>query len=184
MTDQNCVLITGQQWVDLHYFEIHYAPVIQEAFAAGRSFGLGAGEGVDKLAQELLARLCGLDDTAYARVTVYDKGAKDGRVDKRFRLSNGYESYPKRDVAMAIACGAKPIAVLAQYGSAATGSQLPLLVRHLMSSPVCAWSGQTLEAVVELATSIHEMQRKHCEPWNEATLGAVKQMYERIYNEE
>lgn len=183
--DSNRVVITGQQWLDQHYFDTFYAPKIKKAFADGKLFAVGAGDGVDKMAQTLLAQLCGSDDAAYARVTVFDKRANDGRLDKRFVLANGFESYPKRDTEMALQCGDKPIAVFAQYGAAATGGQLALLVQFLEANR--ASIVQELDATksfVALANRIHQMQREHCEPWNEANLGAVKELYERVYNKE
>lgn len=89
----NDVLITGQQWVSQSYFDATHAADIREQFAAGKNFKLGAADnGIDIMAQRLLIQLCEetKSEESFKRVTIFDKKDKDGRLDKRFLLSNGY----------------------------------------------------------------------------------------------
>lgn len=118
------VLITGPQWVPRGYFQRHYEHVIRQLYAEGALFRLGAAEGIDAFAQELLAKLL-VEGDAADRVTVYDKADKDGRKSPRFALVNGFASYPERDRAMARNCSTC-VCVLPLYGGAVSGSLEPL----------------------------------------------------------
>ena len=93
------VMITGQQAeCSQERFDTFYKPAILEAHKQGADFVVGAADGVDAYAHALLADLCP------DRVTVYDKGEKDGRgaAARGFKLVNGFDSYPDRDRAMRV----------------------------------------------------------------------------------
>jgi len=114
-------MISGAQWVPRAFFDRFYRARIEQAAADGKNFVVGAADGVDAFAQEMLTALCP------DRVTVYDKGARDGRRCDGFALRNGFASYPERDAAMLAACSGNVIAVLPQMGGACSGV-LPLVL--------------------------------------------------------
>lgn len=126
------LMVFGQQWVPRSYFEEYYASAIERAFAdPTMTFVVGAAEGIDRFTQELLVKLCAVDvdDTAYRRVTVYNKSDKDGRLSPRFWLVNGFVTYPDRDVAMFRASTTR-WCVLAQFGGATSGCAFICLLDH------------------------------------------------------
>lgn len=110
------VMITGQQEeCTKERFDTFYKPAIMHHNDAGKHFVLGAADGADYYAMLLLQ-----DIGAGDRVTVYDKGEKDGRgaVARGFKLVNGFGSYPQRDGAMRARAGY----VVAYLFENATGS--------------------------------------------------------------
>ena len=90
------ILVTGQQDCTRGRFDLYYAPAILRGLEKGWDFIMGAADGVDKMAAELLA------GEGYKNVTIYDKGDKDGNgaAEKGWKLRSGFESYPDRDYQM------------------------------------------------------------------------------------
>lgn len=91
------IMITGQQEeCTKERFDTFYKPAIDQAYKLGAQFILGAADGADYHAGMYLEFLCP------ERVTIYDKGERDGRraVERGFRLKNGFASYPARDEEM------------------------------------------------------------------------------------
>lgn len=161
LVSNRVILITGPQWVNRGYFERFYEPDIRKEVDAGSSFILGAADGIDAFAQELLAELCP------ERVTVCNKGAKDGRKSPRMALHNGFASYPDRDMHMAKEC-TNVICVLPQFGCGTTGALLPLLLSRFGASGS--------------VNAITDFIRKSCEEWNETVLrDEIVPLYERLY---
>ena len=174
--NRDVVLITGQQWVSFSFFAIHYEGPIRHAWSKGAHFVVGAADGIDRWAQALLSELAFPESQAHgsldeaARVTVFDKGDKDGRVNTAFKLSNGYDSYQKRGEAMA-KTATRTICVLAAYGAASSGALQDLLTAELKDA--------------ELAAKVLATLRDHSESQKafEAMLPRVKQIYTATYDE-
>ena len=116
------MLICGPQWIPIEYYDYHYRPRIQQHIDEGCTFIVGGANGVDMFAQQQLAS-AKLDAT---RVTVYNKGTKDGRVVFGFGLENGFTTYPQRDVAMAKKAS-DIVCVLPQLGGGQSGCIVPVL---------------------------------------------------------
>lgn len=180
------VLITGQQWVPLGYFQYYYETPIREAFAAGKNFRLGAAEsGVDLFAQHLLKHLCiaSKDEKSFQRVTIYNKDLKDGRIDKRFTLVNGYASYPDRDVQMAISASDR-IVCLAQWGGGVSGTLLPLLVMQIFKDHEAEEEDDVMTPQEAFARGDKTlgMIRGASETWNADWLESeIIPLYKRLY---
>lgn len=148
MSDERLmVMITGPQWVTEGFFEAHYEGAIRKAADAGCWFMVGAAEGVDAFAQELLAELCP------ERVIVCNKGTKDGRKSPLMCLRNGFASYPERDKHMANEC-TRAICTLPQYGGGTSGALYAILRAQFGSE----------------AEEICSFIRKASEPWDEKVL--------------
>lgn len=159
------LMIYGQQWVPKSYFDKHYAERIKQVFLnePDTRFVLGAAAGVDSFAQQLLMELCGHDHTACARVTVFDKAAKDGRLSSLFSLQNGFATYPERDAAMHSAAS-EHLCVLAQYGGATSGCAYIVLLAH--------FHGNT-----EKASGAAAALRLASEPYSKAQEQRVSDLY-------
>lgn len=160
------ILIAGPQWVPLGYFQKFYEARIRTAFEQDKSayFVLGAADGVDSFAQNLLASICVGDD--FDRVIIYNKGDKDGRVSPNFELVNGFESYPLRDAAMA-EIATETIVCLPLYGGAVSGTVLPLL---------------TVIDSDQNAKHTLERFREHSERWDDAVVKKhIVPLYEALY---
>lgn len=153
------ILIAGPQWLGLGYFEHYYRSAILRCAADGCIFLVGAADGIDTFAQELLAELCP------ERVIVCNKGTKDGRKSQRMSLRNGFASYPERDLHMAKECQGI-ICTLPQFGGGTTGALYPLL---------CAQFGSA-------ADSICASIREDSEKWDEKVLKElIAPLYEKLY---
>jgi hypothetical protein len=153
------ILITGPQWLGRGYFEHYYRNAILRCIADGCIFLVGAADGIDTFAQELLAERCP------ERVIVCNKGTKDGRKSPRMSLRNGFASYPERDLHMAKECQAI-ICTLPQFGGGTTGALYPLLRAQF---------GPT-------ADSICASIREDSEKWDEKVLKEViAPLYEKLY---
>ena len=117
-TQSPVCMIFGQQWVPLEYYKLHYATLVEDAFNHKPTrLVVGAANGIDTYAQRHLAQLCEESDDSdndFNRISVYDKENKDGRIDKRFLLNLGYNSYPERDFAM-FSVSTYRIGILAQF---------------------------------------------------------------------
>jgi len=127
MNEQEIVaMISGPQWVSQKFYNKHYLARLFALAAGQAKFVVGAADGVDTYAQKDLARLCenGLLDPQ--RVTVFNKGDKDGRVHPDFLLCNGFRSYPERDRAMCDVA-TELICKLPQFGGASGGTALNVL---------------------------------------------------------
>lgn len=200
----NEVLITGQQWVSQSYFDATHAADIREQFAAGKNFKLGAADnGIDIMAQRLLIQLCEetKSEESFKRVTIFDKKDKDGRLDKRFLLSNGYPDYPARDTQMALQCKSEPICKLAQHGNGTSGAANPLLISSLMTSKSFADALEEFagcvrnplhyneispsvknKLVVSLVHDVCNILRSHSEQWdNDFVRDVVAPTHEKYY---
>jgi hypothetical protein len=163
------VFITGAQWLGEGVFEKFYAPKIKAAFARkDTTFVLGAANGVDMMAQLLLVKLCEQEGD-FDRVTIYDKGAKDGRICMRFKLQNGFASYPERDVGL-FANSNERIVFLPQYGSAASGVMLTVLL-------------EIFDGDYERASAAHKKIRLLSEPEHDSSSQAmyIKTLYAALY---
>lgn len=102
-------------------YEMHYKKHVEDSFEAGRHFYLGAADGCDLIAQAHLAQLIAKSgEKPSNRVTVFNKGDKDQRLNSEFNLKNGFSTYPDRDLAM-IEDAIELIAWLPQYGAATSG---------------------------------------------------------------
>jgi hypothetical protein len=153
------ILITGAQWVGPGFFEYYYRNAILRCVADGCVFLVGAADGIDTFAQELLAERCP------ERVIVCNKGTKDGRKSPRMSLRNGFASYPERDLHMAKECQAI-ICTLPQFGGGTTGALYPLL------------RAQFGPAADSICASIREDSEK----WDEKVLKEViAPLYEKLY---
>jgi hypothetical protein len=109
------VMITGQQDISIEDFQTYYEPAIEAMIKQKVHFVIGNAEGVDKLAKEFLHMY------SYHSVTIFDKASGDGGVPwgARWRVVNGFKSYPERDLAM-IEVSNKIICYL--FGAGALGS--------------------------------------------------------------
>lgn len=184
-----CVLITGQQWPTEQFIERFYGDKIRAAFFVGKRFAVGGADGVDRYAQQLLADLCAAsgDESTYKRVTVYMKGERDGRLDQRFVLKNGYESYPDRDIDMGKDCD-EAIYCSARYESGVTGALLPWLIvtRKALRKQAIA-NNEPLstikmsELIIECVAICNAM-REACEPHSDEISKPIKAIYNEIYN--
>ena len=175
-------LITGQQWIPLGYFQFYYEPDIRKAFAEGKTFALGAGGNTDNFAQQLLAHLCKTsgDETSFKRVTIFNKGDKDGRVDARFNLVNGFDSYPNRGVQMAARCKDR-ICHLAQWGGGVCGSLIELQVMQILEEGPHEGAPTPQEAFVR-SDKVLSLVRGASETWNADWLESeIIPMYKRLY---
>lgn len=157
------LMIYGQQWLPRKYFEKHYAPHIERAFHKLTMFVIGAADGIDTFAQELLVKLCATDENAYRRVTIFNKGDKDGRLSSRFALVNGFATYPDRDVAM-FRASTERLCVLAQFGGATSGCTFICLLEHFGGD-------------VDKARDAHNALRRASEPHSETMEKIVKIIY-------
>ena len=125
-SDSPVVMVSGQQWVSRRFFEQHYTHKLLAHAAQNARFVLGAADGVDTYAQQTLAELCDAGLLDPERVTIFNKGAKDGRALSTFRLRNGFASYPERDRAMCVESSVL-VCTLAQYGCGTSGAALNVL---------------------------------------------------------
>jgi hypothetical protein len=163
------VCISGQQWLPYSYFKVQYEGPIRSAFERGAHFVLGAAEGVDAHAQQLLDLLCEHNPDHEKRVTIFNKGDKDDRLNPNFKLVNGFSSYPERGAAMT-KVATKIICVLAAFGAASSGSLLDVLTVELKDEAV--------------ATRVCEILRAHSESKTafEAALWKVTPIYSTLYD--
>ena len=173
----NIVCISGPQWVDIAYFEIHYAGPITEEWNNGAEFVVGAAERIDQFAQQHLAELVSKSGSAEEarRVTVHDKAAKpgkdyvDGRLYSKFNLVNTYVDYTARDLAMARMAN-KLICVPPQFAGHTSGCMLVKLAFELRDD--------------ELALRIHKMLRSgESDAAYKQLLPKVKPIYQQMYQE-
>lgn len=157
--------ITGPQWIPLGFFQKFYETKISVKFAQGAHFVLGAAEGVDMFSQQLLQHLCEKAGVStFERVTIFNKGVKDGRLTQRFLLCNGFSSYPDRDTALAVGSTCD-IVTLPLYGASVSGSVSPCM------------SARGLDGDRVLAA-----QRSIAEPWDaDFLLTAIVPIYEKLY---
>ncbi len=90
---EDVVLVTGQQDCSHERFDRFYAPAIQCGLKKGCAFIMGAADGVDKMAAELLLK------EGYKNVAIYDKDGKDGNgaLEKGWGLNSWFQTYPERD---------------------------------------------------------------------------------------
>lgn len=170
------LLLCGPQWIPRDYFDGCDRIRIDAAFRAGARFCVGAAEtGFDQYAQALLVQLCldSRDESSFSRITVYNKGAKDGRLDARFQLANGYASYPARDKAMGMLCDGY-IATLPAYANGSGGSLLPVMVFECRRAKV-----PNPEVVAE---ALFNAIRTTSEPWDEAYVrDTIAPLYQTRY---
>ena len=96
MADAVTVLVTGQQDCTRERFDQYYAPAIECGIKKGWHFIMGAADGVDKMAAELLL------GKGSKNVSIYDKDGKDGNgaLEKGWELNAWFKSYPDRDYEM------------------------------------------------------------------------------------
>lgn len=178
------VLITGQQWVSDKFCEEFYGQKIRNDFAAGKRFAIGGAEGADAFGQNLLISLCvaSNDENSFKRVTVYMKGEREGRLDPRFQLKNGYPDFPSRDIAMGLECD-EVIYCAARFECGVTGAQLPWLI--VIRKQLCARAGLKVELnelVVE-CRAICDAMRNACEPYSDEIAKPVKAVYAEHYRQ-
>ncbi len=89
------ILVTGQQDCTRERFDRYYAPAIKSGMKKGWNFVMGAADGVDEMAAELLA------GDSYTSVTIYDKGDNvPNRGIDGWALRSGFASYTARDEEM------------------------------------------------------------------------------------
>lgn len=124
--DEIVVMVSGPQWVSRDYYVEHYTGELYALAALNTRFVLGAADGIDTYAQEDLAAMCEAGTLDPTRVTIFNKGAKDGRVHSQFALQNGFASYPERDRAMC-ELSTKLLCRLPQYGGGTGGTALNVL---------------------------------------------------------
>lgn len=159
-------LITGPQWIPQAYFDCHYRPIILQKIQEGSNFILGAAEGVDFFAQLLLSNE--ISENQHAdRVTICNKGQKDGRMSQKFNLLNGFEKYPDRDHYMSKQAD-EVICIVPQYGGGTTGVLIPLL---------CFGGKMSFGE----AKNVLEIIRKHSEPYSKELESQVSEVYKNRY---
>jgi hypothetical protein len=124
------VCISGQQWLPYSYFKIQYEGPIVRDFERGCHFVLGDDDGIERHAQELLDRLCAKKPEHEKRITIYNVGEDDLRLNPNFKLINGFATHQKRGEAMT-AEATRVICVLAAFGAVASGSLLDVLAIEL-----------------------------------------------------
>lgn len=163
------VMISGPQWVSRDYYIEHYGQALLDWAKDGAHFVLGAADGIDAFAQQDLALMCRKNFIDGSRVTIFNKGEKDGRAHPDFELRNGFGSYPERDRAM---CDAASVLLckLPQYGGASGGTALNVLRM--------AFGGDE-----ELALIAHTALRAHSERFSAEQKQIVMPHVEAAYDE-
>ncbi len=132
----NSVLIIGPHWVSKKYFDEKYATSIRDGFAAGKNFTVYVPDSpFCHMVQTLLVQLCIESNTedSFKRVTIFDTRDRDGRLDKKFTLRNGYDNDVARDTHAALSCKDEPICVLPNHQKFIGDEVVALLISTLMS---------------------------------------------------
>ena len=162
---KNVLFVSGAQWVPVEYFNIYYRPILLRCIADDYHFIVGAADGVDQFTQELLVKHIAGKESRTSRVTVFNKKNKDGRLTLDFMLSNGYASYPERDLAAAQQA-TELLCILPQFGGGQSGVMIPLL--ESMDEPLTA-------------SNVLEKIRQNSEPFNAELVRKVSAVYQEFY---
>ena len=163
MSSPKVVFITGAQWVPKSFFENFYKPKLVEYVLEGAVFILGAADGIDTYTQEFFVS----EHVRPSRVTIYNKGEKDGRLCTEFGLKNGFQSYPERDQALSEDSDTL-FAVLPQMGGGQSGVMQSVLQHYLKDGKKAA----------EILAHVRECS----EPYDIKLFGMAKKMYEQHDN--
>lgn len=127
------VSILIQSWVPKEFFEERYVPLITEAFENGYNINVAATRTkTDFMVQTLLQILCCLSkkEESFRRITVFDLLDRDGRLDKRFQLSNIYRSMEELSTIMAIGSDETVLCAI-PWG---TELLIPMLITYLATN--------------------------------------------------
>ena len=152
--DTSIILVTGQQDCTRERFDKYYAPAIRSGIKKGCSFILGAADGVDKMAADLLAQ------AQHMQVTIYDKG--NAKIDKglpNWGTRSNFMSYPERDQQM---CRDATRIIVYLFDEAAPTGTFYVLLKFAEMNAEGAF---TPESVIDLARACQRDAKYSSKSW-------------------